>query len=271
MASADSIQLVKEFLTSLQPRSSGKPVPRAELLTEDAIFQTLGKIEGRDAVIERMAGEAGGQPYRVMEWSEPEPDGAEVRITGRMPAGPAKGGVIITFRFAGKRISAVLQQPLPGVPTPATPLKLTPEIKALVDSASVDGFPMAVAYVDEGGQPILSFRGSTQAFSDTQLAIWVRNSDGNFLNSVEKNPRLALMYRNTRTRALYQFQGRAHVSTDAAAREQIYTKMNQGERNHDYAHKGVALIIDLDRVEGWAGVGPDGQLGKIRMLSEAGK
>lgn len=270
MAGADSIKLVKDFLASLRPGSDGKPAPRAELLAEDAIFQTLGKIEGRDAVIERMAGD-GGQPYRVMEWGEPEVDGADVRITGRMPAGSAMGGVIITFRFAGKRISAVLQQPLPGVPTPATPLKLTPEIKAMVDSASPDGFPMTVAHVDAGGQPIISFRGSTQAFSDTQLAIWVRNSDGNFLNSVAGNPRLALMYRNAKTRALYQFQGRAHVSTDTAARERIHAKMSQMEKNHDYAHTGVALIIDLDRVEGWAGVGPDGQLGKVRMLREAGK
>jgi hypothetical protein len=78
------------------------------------------------------------------------------------------------------------------------------------------------------------------------------------------------MYRNSKTRALYQFQGRAHVSADTAARERIYAKMSQMERNHDYAHTGVALIVDLERVEGWAGVGPDGQLGKIRMLREAG-
>ena len=270
MPSADSIQIVKDFLASLRSGSNGRREPRAELLTEDAIFQTLGKIEGRDAVIERMAGES-GQPYRLMEWSEPVMAGAEVRITGRMPAGSPMGGAIITFRFAGSRISAVLLQPLPGAPVPATPLILTPEIKALVDSASTDGFPMTVAHVDALGQPILSFRGSTQAYSDTQLAVWVRNSDGNFLNSVAGNPRLALMYRNAKTRALYQFQGRAQVSTDAAARGRIYAKMSQMERNHDYAHTGVALVIDLDRVEGWAGVGPDGQLGKIRMLREAGK
>lgn len=50
MPSADSIQVVKDFLASLRSGGNGKPVPRAELLTEDAIFQTLGKIEGRDAV-----------------------------------------------------------------------------------------------------------------------------------------------------------------------------------------------------------------------------
>lgn len=271
MASADPIKLVKDFLASLRPGANSKPAPRAELLTEDAVFQTLGKVEGRDAVIERMAGESSGQPYRVMQWSEPETDGGEVRITGRMPAGSAMGGVVITFRFAGERICAVLQQPLPGAPVPATPLRLTPELKALVDGASVDGFPLVVAYVDEGGQPILSFRGSTQAFSDTQLAIWVRNSDGHLLDSLAKNPRVALMYRSTKTRALYQFQGRAQVSTDAAARERIYEKMSRMERNHDYAHKGTALVIDLDRVEGWAGVGPDGQIGKVRMLREPAK
>jgi len=267
MTTSNSIQLVNDFLASLRPGANGKPAPRAELLTEDAIFQTLGKIEGRDAVIERMAGDA-GQPYRVMQWGEPEMDGADVRVTGKMPAGSAMVGVIITFRIAGNRISAVLQQPLPGAVTPATPLKLTPEIKAMIGSAQMDGFPMTVAHVDENGQPIISFRGSTQAFSDTQLGMWVRNSDGNFLNSLAKNPKVAIMYRNGKTRALYQFQGRAHVSTDAAAREQIFSNMNQSERNHDYARTGVALVIDLDRVEGWAGMSPDGQVGKVRMLRE---
>ena len=78
------------------------------------------------------------------------------------------------------------------------------------------------------------------------------------------------MYRSTKTRALYQFQGRARVTADPAARERIYSKMSQMERNHDYAQTGVALLIDLDRVEGWAGVGPEGQIGKLRMLREAG-
>ena len=265
---ADPIKLVRDFLASLRPAADGKPAPRADLLTDNATFQTLGKIEGRDAIIERMAGEA-GQAYRVMQWQEPTMDGAEVRITGRMPAGSAMPGVIITFRIAGERISAVLQQPLSGAPTPATPLKLTPEMKALVDSAQTAGFPIVVAHVNESGQPILSFRGSTQAFSDTQLAMWVRNSDGNFINAVAKNPKLSLMYRNAQTRALYQLQGRARISTDPAAREQIYQAMSQGERNHDYARTGIALIIDLDRVDGWAGMSPDGQVGRVRMLREA--
>lgn len=265
-----SASIVTDFLASLRPAASatnGKPAPRAELLSEDAIFQTLGKIEGRDAVIERMSNDGNGAVYRTMQWEAPVTDGADVRVTGRMPAG---GGVIITFQFkADGRICAVLQQPLPGAPIPATPIKITDEIRAMVASAQVDGFPMTVAHVDLSGQPIISFRGSTQVFSDTQLAIWVRNSDGNFLNSLAANPKVALMYRNGKTRALYQFQGRAHVSTDEKARAQIFGNMNQSERNHDYAQTGVALVIDLDRIEGWAGMSPDGQVGKVRMLRDA--
>ena len=255
---SDSIKRVSDFLDSLRPAADSKPAPRAELLTEDAIFQTLGKIEGRDAVIARMSNDGAGAAYRTMQWETPVLDGADVRITGRMPAGSTVGGVIITFQFNAGRISAVLQQPLPGAPIAATPIKITEEIRTMVANAQVDGFP------------IISFRGSTQVFSDTQLAIWVRNADGNFLNALKANPKLALMYRNGKTRALYQFQGRAHVSTDAKAREQIFSNMNQSERNHDYAQTGIALIIDLDRIEGWAGMNPDGQVGKVRMLRDAG-
>ena len=263
---SDSLKTVTDFLASLRPAAGGKPAPRAELLAEDAIFQTLGKIEGRTAVMERMGNDGAGAVYRTMQWGTPVMDSTEARITGHMPAG---GGVIITFGFKGGLISAVLQQPLPGAPVPATPIKITDEMRAMVASAQTDGFPMTVAHVDVSGQPIISFRGSTQVFSDTQLAIWVRNADGNFLNSLAANPKIALMYRNAKTRALYQFQGRAHVSTDAAAREQIFSNMNQSERNHDYALTGIALMIDLDRVEGWAGMSPDGQVGRVRMLGDA--
>ena len=268
---ADPKHSVKEFLGSLKPGRDGKVAPRADLLTEDVIFQTLGKITGRESVIKRMSDEASGRPYREMAWAEPVMEGSDVKITGKLPAGSPMGGVIIVFRFAGDRISAVLQQPLPGAPTAATELKLSPELRKLVDTAHATGYPIIVAHVDGTGQPILSYRGSTQSFSDNQLAIWVRNSDGNFLNSIAGNPKLALMYRNSETRAAYQFQGRAHVSTDEAARNQIYRTMTEGERNHDYARTGVALIIELDRVEGWAGVTADGQVGKVRMLRGAGK
>jgi hypothetical protein len=79
------------------------------------------------------------------------------------------------------------------------------------------------------------------------------------------------MYRDEDTKQTYQFQGRAHVSRDEAARGRIYDKMEQRERDHDPARTGVALIIDLDRVEGFGGMSPGGPINKVRMLREAGK
>ncbi len=252
----NKIELVQDFLKS----------PRADLLAEDAFFQALARTSGREAVHKHMSGDA----YRQLAWSRPEADGAQVKVTGRMPPGSPAAGVILVFEFSGERIGAIRQQPLfGGAPTPAAPLRLTEDIRKLVDSALATRHPMMVAYVDPSGQPILSFRGSTQSFSEDQLAIWVRNSDGNFLNAIARNPKIALMYRDEDTKATYQFQGRARVSTDEAARNRIYAGMAEAERNHDPARTGIALIIDLDRVEGWAGMSPNGPVGKVRMLRDA--
>jgi len=255
----NGIELVGQFLQSM----------RAELLAEDVFFQALARISGREAVLRHLTG---NDVYRHAAWSPPEADGERVKVTGRLPAGSASAGVILVFELAGGRISAIRQQPLfGGAAAPAAPLKLTEELKSLVDNALATRHPMIVAYVDAGGQPILSFRGSTQSFGDGQLAIWVRNSDGNFLNAIAKNPRVALMYRDEDSKATYQFQGRARVSRDEEVRRRIYDRMAQRERDHDAARTGVALLIDLDRVEGFAGMSPDGPVGKVRMLREAGK
>lgn len=253
----NKIELVQDFLKSM----------RAELLAEDVFFQALARTSGRDAVLKHLAG---NEMYRQLAWSAPQADGALVKVTGRMPPGSAAAGVILVFEFSGNRIGAIRQQPLfGGAPTPATPLKLTEDIKKLVDNALATRHPMIVAYVDPSGQPILSFRGSTQSFSDDQLAIWVRNSDGSFLNAIARNPKVALMYRDEDTKQTYQFQGRARISTDEEARRRVYEKMEQRERDHDPARTGIALIIDLDRVEGFGGMSPNGPVNKVRMLRDA--
>lgn len=258
----DKTELAKQFLAA----------PRAEMLAEDAFFQALARTSGRAAVLERFTGAETGKPYREANWSEPQADGERVKVTGRLPPGAPSPGMILVFEFAGERIAAIRQQPLfGGAPAAATPVKLDDEIRKLVDNALATRHPIIVAYVGEGGQPILSFRGSTQSFGEDRLAIWVRNSDGNFLNAIKANPKVALMYRDEDSKATYQFQGRARVSTDEGDRRRIYERMAEAERNHDPARTGVALIIDLDRVEGWSGMSPNGPVGRVRMLRDAGR
>jgi len=133
---------------------------------------------------------------------------------------------------------------------PLTELKLTPEIKEAVNGALLNRTPIIVAYVDEDGQPSLSFRGSTQAYSDTQLAVWVRNPEGGLQKALAKNNRVTLFYRDPEKRITLQFRGRGHIENDAKTRETVYNNAPEPERNADREQKGFPLIIDLDRVDG---------------------
>jgi predicted pyridoxine 5'-phosphate oxidase superfamily flavin-nucleotide-binding protein len=257
------VEHAKRFAEVLK---AGKPELR-DLLTEDVAFLAFNnEIRGRDAVLARLTGEGTGRTYREATWIDAKLHGDAVQITARMPEEAPSSGNILLLRFRGAQVATIQQQlRLPGKPLPATVLKLPPDLKDLVNNALATRHPMLLSHVDETGQPVLSFRGSTQAFSDDQLAIWIRNQGGGFLRSITKNPKVALMYRDEDRKATYQFQGRARVTTDAADRRAIYDASNKAERDHDFVEAGVAVIIDLDRVEGYAGLTPSGPVGRVHM------
>ena len=145
--------------------------------------------------------------------------------------------------------------------TAPSDVKLNEEIREAINGALVAGNPVVVAYVDERGQPSLSFRGSTQAYSDDQLAIWVRNPEGGLLRSLEKNPRVTLLYRNPQTRMNLNIQGRGRVENTDDVREKVYTSAPENEQKADPDRKGLPLIIDVDRVNG---AGPNGRISMQR-------
>lgn len=142
-----------------------------------------------------------------------------------------------------------------STPPVVTELRLSEEMKQAVNSAFGALKPIAISYVDENGAPRLSYRGSTQAFSDTQLAVWVRDPDGRILERTRKNPAVALIYGNFEpdARGFMVFRGRARVDDDEATRNQVYETSHEFERDKDKERKGVALIIDLDSVDGFFG------------------
>ena len=141
----------------------------------------------------------------------------------------------------------------PPPPAPLTEMKLPQQIKDAINNAFTNGKPVLVAYVDEGGQPSLSFRGSTQAYSDSQLAVWVRNPEGGLQKALGKNPKVSLMYRdpNPESRSMLQFKGSGRVGTSQAERDKVYDSSPEPERNADREKKGFPLIIDLERVDGF--------------------
>jgi hypothetical protein len=133
-----------------------------------------------------------------------------------------------------------------------TPLALTPEITALVNGALDAGRPLLLAVVDADHKPILSFRGSTVVFSDTQLSFWARNAEGGTLSAISQNPHVALAYRSP-TVPVLQFIGRARITDDAAERDRAFDLSNEKERERDPERQGRAVIIDLDRISGVLG------------------
>jgi len=141
-------------------------------------------------------------------------------------------------------------------PTSA-PLALTDEIKALVNNALANGTPLLLAAVGPDKKPVLSFRGSVQAYSDDQLGFWVRNAQGGTLDAIRANPDLALVYRSATTPVL-QFHGHARIATDEAERSRVFESAPEREWAADPDRKGVAVIVDLDRIEGVLKIGPDG-------------
>jgi len=141
-----------------------------------------------------------------------------------------------------------------AAPPVLTELKLTPALRELVNGALERGRMLSVAYVSADGRPELSFRGSVQAFSDTQLAIWARNPEGGILAAVRGGrPHIALLYGEIRpeSKAFVTFRGRGHIDNTEAVRRKVYDGSPEVERNLDKDRKGVPLVIDLDSVDGF--------------------
>ena len=136
-------------------------------------------------------------------------------------------------------------------------LVLTQEIKDLVNGSLGSGNPILLAAVDAQSRPVLSFRGSTQVHSDDSLGLWVRNVEGGTIEAIRQNPQVALMYRSA-TVPFVKFEGRARVATDPAERNQVFEAAPEREQKGDPDRKGLAVVIELDKVSGVVGFGKDG-------------
>jgi hypothetical protein len=136
---------------------------------------------------------------------------------------------------------------------------LTPEISALISGALDTGNVLLVAAVDRDRKPLLSFRGSTAVFSDTQLSFWARNASGGTLEAITQNPHVAFMYRSQSV-PLLQFIGRARITDNPTERNRVFDLAHEKERASDPERKGRAVIVDLDEVKGVLGFNKDGPI-----------
>jgi hypothetical protein len=239
------------------------------LLRPSVRYMALNRdVATAEHVAEELLSGANGELARRLEWSPPQSVGTVVRLTGSVRPGAHDRGLVLTVHFDGDGVVLLQEQRMPAQAVARRPLSLPQGLKDRIDSALAERHPMLVAHVGPQGQPVISFRGSVQAFSDDQLALWIRAADGGFIRAIRSNPRISLMYRDEQAKATYQFQGRARVCDRAADRQHIFDHSPPAERAHDFAMLGAAVLVDLDRVEGYAGLGPQGQIDPVLLVRE---
>jgi hypothetical protein len=260
------LSLAAEFVRSLQPASSGQSAIRGDLLADGVLLEALAKTAGKDNVIARLTDERSRNLFRELAFAEPEPFEAAVKITGNRTGTPAPSGIIFVLHVADGKIHHIQQQAFGSYSMPAGAMHLSDKLKNLINTALQNRTPMLVSYVDGHGRPVLSFRGSVQTFDDDSLAMWIRNPLGDFVQSIAERPNVGLMYRNEATKETFHFQGRARISETGADRDRVYSSAAEIERQHDFVRRGVAVIVELDLVEGWFGLTPDGPVDRVRMV-----
>ena len=127
-------------------------------------------------------------------------------------------------------------------------ITLDDDIRTRITKAIDDLIPVTVSYIDTRGKPHIAFYGSTHVYSQHQLAIWVRNPQGELPQTIAKHPYVAAIYGNIKDRVYITFEGRARLATDAAERARVYEGMHALEQKFDAERKGVAILVDLERV-----------------------
>jgi len=254
----DQIEAARRWAAALsEPTEEHKDALGAVLADAVVSATPLGVSEGSADVLAGFGRSPLADALATATWSDPVEDGGGVAMTATFAPGAPVGGLTLRFGFddAG-RIARADTALVPAPPPEPVRVKMTDAMRGAVNGALLNRTPVIVAYVDAGGQPHLSFRGSTQVLSDDQLAMWIRAPQGGLVSALEHNPKLALFYRDPETRTAYQFHGRGHVAADPATADTVYANAPEPERNLDSQRHGVAVVVDVDRVEGRDANGP---------------
>ncbi len=143
----------------------------------------------------------------------------------------------------------------------ASTLDLTGEIAAGIDGAAERGRTLVIGYVADDGAPALSFRGSVLVRGPQQLALWARNPEDGLTTAIAERPQVSLLFFEVDGPGprYLSIRGRAHV--DPSANDEVYAQMAEMERERDPERKGVAVVVDVDRVDGF---GADGGFQLLR-------
>jgi hypothetical protein len=249
-------EAVRRYLEAAASGADDAYAALAERVAEDATASSpLASGTGREAVVD---GLRRAQPMlAAATWADPVVDGDAVKVAGTLPPGSVLGTATLTFGFDDDGRITQLQQALtPGAPPPPVAVALDGAIAQAVNGALDNGTPIIAAYVDGNGQPQLSLRGTTQVYSSDQVALWIRDPKGGLVRALPGSPRLSFFYRDPAARTFLQIQGRGRVDDDPQVRDVVFDNSPEREQSIDPDRLGVAVVVDVDHVQGRLADGP---------------
>jgi predicted pyridoxine 5'-phosphate oxidase superfamily flavin-nucleotide-binding protein len=126
-------------------------------------------------------------------------------------------------------------------------IKLTDQMRELIDTALERGCPCVVATASKDGVPNVGYKGSVLVFDDESLAYWERTHQGTQQN-VDENPNVMILFRDPATRAAWRFVGNAAVHKEGALREQVMARVVKPELDRDPERKGFAVVVKVAKV-----------------------
>lgn len=262
---ADRRWAAELYVTALRT-GEGSASTRATLHLAADVVLVVGneEIKGYQAVAARITGQwPMTAVYQHGWWSEPAERGDKVVVEARFAAhgaAPSATRLVFTFDNADK-ITRIEQETTPAAP-PEPAATLPDRVRGIVNAALANGTPMVMACSDEAGQPRLSLRGSVQVFSDHELGIWLRNAQGSTIAAIRHNPRMSLLYRDSRSRTTLVFEGVGRIAENEAERKRVFELSPEVEQNHDPRRIGAAVIFAITRLDGSTLGGP------VRMRRE---
>ena len=74
-------------------------------------------------------------------------------------------------------------------------IKMTDEMRDLIDNAIANGTPCILATASKAGEPHMSYRGSVMVFDDASLAYWDRVKRQS-LQHIAENPQVCVLFRH---------------------------------------------------------------------------
>jgi len=126
-------------------------------------------------------------------------------------------------------------------------IKMTEEMRDLIDNAIANGTPCILATATKTGKPHMSFRGSMMVFDDASLAYWDRVKRQS-LHHITENPYVCVLFRHPPKRIIWQFVGEATIHHSGPVRDQVMARTVQPELDRDPERQGVAVVIRVNTI-----------------------